>query len=81
MGSNGSRLCLFDFEVDATAWCRSSVEDKLMLAEYSVSRVSCLVNGASRTGTIACASEETIEPGLDGRPCGVGGVDTCGLWV
>ena len=50
-----------------------------MLPEYSVPCVSCLENGASRTGTMPCTSEEMIDPGLDGRANGVGDVDTYGL--
>ena len=77
MGSSGSRLCFVDFGdlggVRVDPWFKSSVDERPMLSVPSVS-VSCLVKGARCTGTAECTSDDTMEPGLDGRIHGVGEV-------
>lgn len=81
IGSNGSRLCLLDFggeRMDESF--RSSADERPILSVPSVS-VSCLVNGARCTGTAECTSDDTMEPGLDGRAHGVGeGGPWLGRW-
>ncbi len=69
-GSNGSRLgfVIVGFDVDwrGNVCCRSSVEGLLLSEASELRDRRCTVNGRW-TGVIAWASEETIEPGLDGR--------------
>ena len=78
IGSRGSRLCLVDLGdlggERVEPWFRSSVDERPMLSVPSVS-VSCLANGARCTGTAECTSDETMEPGLDGRTHDVGEVE------